>query len=189
MQILDQNFHAKILASLNDREKRGRPDVVHLALLDATSTPLFQDGFLGLFLRTRQGFAIQVKTGTRPPRTLQRFCGVMAKLLSGKYGAEEERLFSIESNQSFEMLVKAQGVDRIISLSSLGLPFSLRDLVASETHEDGNTAWVIGGFAHGHFEKEVIQLSDLVASISKRTLPAHVVSARICYELEVHSNI
>jgi rRNA small subunit pseudouridine methyltransferase Nep1 len=187
MQILDQNFHSTVLASLDEREKRGRPDVVHLALLDAASTPLFQDGRLRLLLRTRQGFAIEVKTGTRLPRTLQRFCGVMAKLLSGRYGAEEERLFRVEKNQSFGTLIKAERVDKVISFSTLGSSYVLRDLIASEIIVNQNTAWVIGGFGHGHFQRDVTELSDLVVSVSDRALPAHVVSARICYELEFHS--
>ncbi len=186
MQILDQNFHSKIVASLDDREKRGRPDVVHFALLDANSTPLFENGLLELFLRTRESFAIRIKTGTRLPRTLQRFCGVMAKILSGKYGDEEKKLFIIEKNRSLADLVGDLEIDKIISLSSRGFQETLRNLVARESQEEKRIAWIIGGFPHGHFTEEVIGLSDTVVSISSKPLAAHVVTARLCYELETN---
>jgi rRNA small subunit pseudouridine methyltransferase Nep1 len=186
-QILDQNLHSRIVASLPDRGKRGRPDIVHLALLDATSTPLFLDGLLDVYMRTQQGFSIQVRPGTRPPRTLQRFCGVMAKLLAGKYGKEERALFNVEEKQSFEGLINSRKLERVISFTSQGLPYLLRDLISKETENRKRKAWVIGAFAHGHFDSNLIAFSDVVASISSRPLAAHVVSARLCYELELDS--
>jgi rRNA small subunit pseudouridine methyltransferase Nep1 len=189
MQILDWNFHSKIVASLNHREKRGRPDVVHLALLDATSTPLFKEGLLELFVRTSEGFSIQVKAGTRLPRTLERFCGVMAKLLSGKYGDEEKKLFAVEKDRSFRDLTNIEKLDKVISFSSRGSFSSLRNLVANELGNEKRTAWIVGGFPHGHFSDVVIELSDMVVSISRKSLPAHVVTARLCYELETNLNL
>ena len=189
MQILDRNFHPNIVSSLSDHEKRGRPDAVHFAVLDATSTPLFEDGLLELFVRTRQGVAIHIKTGTRPPRTLQRFCGVMATLLSGTYNVEEEALFNVEKDRPFSTLVKGLKVDRIISFSSQGSHSSLRSLVALESVSEKRIAWVVGGFSHGHFTNEVLELSDRVVSISPKALPAHVVTSRLCYELEQGTNL
>lgn len=189
MQILDRNFHRDILSSFGDHQKKGRPDVVHFAVLDATSTPLFEDGLLDLFVRTRQGVTIQIKTGTRPPRTLQRFCGVMATLLSGTYNVEEEALFSVEKDRSFSNLVKGLKIDKIISFSSQGSDCSLRSVVAQESASEKRIAWVVGGFPHGHFSNEVLELSDKVVSISPKALPAHVVTARLCYELEQSLNL
>jgi rRNA small subunit pseudouridine methyltransferase Nep1 len=183
MQILDKNFHNKIIESLSKGEKRGRPDVVHLALLDTTSTPLFEDGLLRLFVRTMEGFTIEIKTGTRLPRTLQRFCGVMARLLSGRFGESEAKLFEIQKNRSFSSLAGDLKGSRIVALSSRGSLVSLRKVISEECDNEG-TIWVVGGFPHGSFSEDVIKASDRIISISNRTLPAHVVTARLCYELE-----
>lgn len=191
MQILDRNFHPRAVASLKeDREKRGRPDVVHFALLDACSTPLFEARKLRVFVRARGGLSFEVKAGTRLPRTLQRFCGVAAKLLSGRHGTQETELFSIYEGQGFEDLLHHLKIDEVISLTSQGVLGQLREIVQKElSHETKKEiAWVIGGFPHGHFKPDIVENSDLLLSISDGSLPAHVVAARLCYELEVRLN-
>jgi rRNA small subunit pseudouridine methyltransferase Nep1 len=187
MQILDKNFHRNIVSSLRDSEKRGRPDVVHFAMLDVTSTPLFEDGLIRLFIRTRQDYEIEVKPGTRLPRTLQRFCGVMAKLISGRFGAEETKLFDVAKNKSFASLVSDLKLNRVVTLSPEGSLTSLRKVVSEEARSVERTGWIVGGFPHGSFSEDVIELSDRLVSISPRALPAHVVTARLCYELEENS--
>lgn len=185
MQILDFNFHNKIVSNLKvDREKRGRPDVVHFALLDATSTPVFEEGKLGAIIHTRDGHSIRIGSNTRLPRTLQRFCGVMAKLITGNYGEEERRLFDVVKSVSLSNLISSLSVNKVISLSSQGTRANLRQLVASQKI-GGDLAWIVGGFPHGHFKDEVLEISNEVVSISNRGLPAHVVTARLSYELEV----
>jgi rRNA small subunit pseudouridine methyltransferase Nep1 len=188
MQILDSNFHSKMVGRLEkDRQKRGRPDVVHFALLDATSTPVFENGNLSVVVRSRDGHSIKVNSKTRLPRTLQRFCGVMAKLLTGKLEAEERLLFEVRENVSFSELIRSLSVEKIVSLTSLGTLSDLRTLAAGQLGER-NTAWVVGGFPHGHFKDDVIEMSDTLVSISRRGLPAHVVTARLAYELERNRN-
>ena len=184
MQILDRNFHPKIVNSLKDSEKRGRPDVVHFAILDVTSTPVFEIGLIELLVRTRQGICIKVNEGTRPPRTLQRFCGVTAKLLTGSSGKKETDLFTVKRERSFAKVLDDFKIEKVISLSSQGSIGLIRDLAIEEARRDQKTAWVVGGFPFGHFSDEVIEKSDMVVSISNKTLPAHVVTARLCYELE-----
>ncbi len=184
MQILDSNFHPKIVGRLEeDAHKRGRPDVVHFALLDATSTPVFESGNLRVVVRTRDGHSIKVNSKTRLPRTLQRFCGVIAKLLTGKLGVEERSLFEVKENVSFSELIGSLPVDKIVSLTSLGTMSDLRTLTVGQLVER-STAWVVGGFPHGHFNDEVIEMSDNLVSIARLGLPAHVVTARLAYEIE-----
>jgi rRNA small subunit pseudouridine methyltransferase Nep1 len=184
MQILDCNFHPKTVGRLKvDQQKRGRPDVVHFALLDATSTPVFENSNLGVIVRTRDGHSIDINSKTRLPRTLQRFCGVMAKLLSRKLEEEEHSLFDVKENVSFSDLIRSLRIDKVISFTTQGKPGDLRGLVA-EHNGDQNVAWVVGGFAHGHFREDVIQRSDDLISIANSSLPAHVVTARLTYEIE-----
>lgn len=190
MQILDRNLHGKIFSELKGscREKRGRPDVVHYALLEATSTPLFQEGGLRVIIHTITGLAIEVLEGTRPPRTLERFCGVMSKLISGRFGEAEKRLFQVNKTKSFEELIGRLEVTKVITFTARGTPVRLANFVCKTIgngrEEGSNIAWVVGGFPAGDFEDEVIGSSNKVVSISPRELTAHVVVARLCYELE-----
>ncbi len=184
MQILDANFHSHAMVNLTDREKRGRPDVVHFALLDATSTPLFMQGKLEIVIHTIDGTVIVLKEGTRPPRTLQRFCGVMAKLISSRLTAEERRLFDVLGTKRFEELVSFLGAQRVISFSRQGRLETLSETIANVVGFPKRTALVVGGFAHGQFAPDVVENSDDLVAISDHSLPAHVATARICYELE-----
>ena len=180
MQILDWNYHRAGMSKLRNIEKRGRPDVVHFALLDATSTPIFASGKLKVVIHALNGDVISPKNSTHPPRTLNRFCGVMAKILAGEEGPDERNLFQIERKKSFKDLLSMYEIDEAVSLTRLGTGIDLRDLVKSES---SRRAYAIGGFAHGHFDEEVI-LNSKPMSISKEPLAAHVVSARLSYELE-----
>ena len=186
IQILDRNYHGEAIRDLPDSEKRGRPDVVHLAVLDVTSTPLFFQNRIRLVVHTREGIVISLREGTRPPRTLQRFCGVMAKILSSSYGRAEESFFEIRESMNFKQLISFLGPENVISFSRLGKREELRNIFNSQRLASGkSTILVVGGFPHGSLKEDIIRLSDDVVSISRYSLPAHTVTARICYELEI----
>src|ERR1700733_1295192 len=61
LQILDDNYHHKIVTSIPDSEKRGRPDIVHFALLDIVSTPAYQNGQIRPIIHTINGSVIVIK--------------------------------------------------------------------------------------------------------------------------------
>jgi rRNA small subunit pseudouridine methyltransferase Nep1 len=184
-QILDRNFHANAMLSLKGNlEKRGRPDVVHFALLDATSTPLFLEDKIRIIIHTIHNETIELKSGTRPPRTLQRFCGVFSKLLSGQLGSQESNLFDYRSSQTFGELLDSVGAESIFCLTRKGEISDLGNIVSKAVSSSKTTTWIVGGFAHGSFGPDVTARCTRSFSISPMPLPAHVVTARLCYELE-----
>lgn len=183
MQILDDNYHHQIVERLPDNLKRGRPDVVHFALLDITSTPAFIEGLVEVYLHTVSNTTIKILPKTRPPRTLQRFCGVMGKILS--YGnGNEELLFEVWKDESIEHLIDRLNSDKIICLSSEGPRKDLLLLLQKLHTESNRVTWIIGGFPHGHFTDQVKALASDVISISEHSLAAHVVAARLCFGIE-----
>ena len=183
-QILDDNFHHEAMSRLEDREKRGRPDVAHFALLEVTSAPLYLENQVDVAIHTLNDCTIWLKEGVRLPRTLQRFNGVVSKILLEEIGKEEEKLFRLERNQSIEQLLKEIGPSSVISLTRLGKPTDLREFLSANSSDNQTRVWIVGGFAFGHFVEEVIEFSDDLFSISSYPLPAHVVTARLVYELE-----
>jgi rRNA small subunit pseudouridine methyltransferase Nep1 len=187
-QILDNNYHSKIVRKLPNPEKRGRPDIVHFALLDITSTPAYQQGLVQPIIHTINDQTIKLKTGVRLPRTAERFDGVMSKLLRNKIEKDEENLFSIIRSQSISNLVESLNPNRTICLTKEGILKRLSTFF-SEIHsgEENLILWIVGGFARGHFREETKKLADDLISISQYSLPAHVVTARISYEIEASS--
>jgi rRNA small subunit pseudouridine methyltransferase Nep1 len=188
LQILDDNYHQQIIAKMSNREKRGRPDIVHFALLDITSTPVYMESLVEVYVHTINNTTIKILSGVRLPRTFQRFCGVMAKVLSGKMEEKEKELFEINNVQAIDQLVSSIDSDRAVCLSTEGVPKDLPSFVR-EIHSTQETAtWIVGGFPRGHFGDDVKSLATDVISVSKYSLPAHVVTARLCNAIESVAN-
>ena len=184
-QILDDNFHHEILKDTNESTKRGRPDIVHFALLDVTSTPLYLEGMIQVVIHTIGNMTIKLKSGVRVPRTTQRFCGVISKLLSNDL-PRENSLFEVIRWSNILELFSSLGSARIILLSRVGKLTRLKDFIEGEKslEREKRVIWVVGGFPHGHFDENLVGISDDTISISKRPLAAHVVTARLSYDLE-----
>jgi rRNA small subunit pseudouridine methyltransferase Nep1 len=181
MQILDDNYHHEIITKLADHEKRGRPDIVHLALLDITSTPAFMEGLVEVYVHTILDQTIGFSSGVRLPRTLPRFCGVFSKILSGKQGGKETELFEYKSRQSSIDLVSQIGREKVICFTTQGRE---RDILSTVATASSDTTWIVGGFPRGHFREDVKSAADEIVSISKHSLAAHVVTARLCFAIE-----
>lgn len=185
-QVLDDNFHHEIIEKLPNKGKRGRPDIVHYALLDIMSTPAYLDGDIRPIIHTINKETINVGLSVRPPRTELRFNGVMSRILKSE--SSEPRLFERKGVEEIADLVESLRPDKVYCLSTQG---TLRDLsqVVGSTKVEDQIIWIVGGFAHGHFSEETKSLADDIVSISDRSLPAHVVSARLAYEIERLSGI
>ena len=50
--LLDISLHYHAMKKLRDRHKRGRPDIVHVSLLEALSSPLNLEGKLEVIVHT-----------------------------------------------------------------------------------------------------------------------------------------
>jgi len=184
-QILDDNFHRKIISILSENEKKGRPDIVHFALLDIISTPAYQSGLIRPIIRTVNGEVIVIKEGVRLPRTQLRFEGVMSKLLRNDLGPGEAGLFEFREKQTIGELIQSLCPSKVLCLSIEGIFGDLNSIVRNLAKEpDHSYAWIVGGFARGHFSEEVKSLADQMISISNYPLAAHVATARLSYEIE-----
>jgi rRNA small subunit pseudouridine methyltransferase Nep1 len=183
-QILDDNYHHDIVRLLPTSEKRGRPDVVHFALLDIMSTPAYQNGIIRPIIHTINKDVIVIKDRVRAPRTELRFSGVMSKILRNQMGPAETALFEHQEDQTTKQLVSSLRPRKVFCLSSQGIPKDLGEIVAKESENEETSAWLVGGFAKGHMSEEAKSTSDEVISISPQELAAHVVTARLSYEIE-----
>jgi rRNA small subunit pseudouridine methyltransferase Nep1 len=184
-QILDDNFHHEIIEKLPRKEKRGRPDIVHFALLDIMSTPAYQESIIRPIIHTVNNETILVGDRVRLPRTELRFNGVMSKVLRKEQGVTEKNLFEDSGERESRELLKSLDPGEVVCLTTQGVLKDLRNFVSShKVEKQSTTAWIVGGFARGHFTEEVKGLASNLISISDHRLAAHVVTARLSYELE-----
>ncbi len=177
--LLDRSFHHSAMARLRDSEKRGRPDLVHAALLSVTGTPLYLDGGARVYVHTHPGSVIEIAERTRIPKNYLRFRGLMEECLAEK---PAEGLLRFH-DMSFPGLIRRVGARKVFGLTVRGRQSGVPEF-ANEVVAAGDSCVVVGGFPHGHFSGEVESAMDELVRIDRRPLEAHVVAARVVYEVE-----
>jgi len=178
--LLDRSLHHSSMARLRDSEKRGRPDLVHAALLSVTGAPLYLDGSVKVFVHTNQDAVLELAERTRIPKSYFRFRGLVEKLL---FERSNEGLVKAYGAGIREVLRKMISPDRVFGLSVQGRQTGPEEL-AKAIVAAKNPCVVVGGFPHGHFSQETLALVDELVRIHERPLEAHVIASRVVYEVE-----
>ena len=177
--LLDRSIHHSAMLKLSDGYRRGRPDLVHLTLLNVTSAPLHQEGKARVYIHTLDDSVLEFGEGARPPKSYARFRNLMEKLLVER---PESGLVSVRDS-TLAQLFKSVGTDYAAGLSVQGAPVRLEDLAGDLTGKK-NPAVAVGGFPRGHFLPKDLKVFDRLARIHEKALDAHVVAARVVYEVE-----
>ena len=137
--ILDDSKHYKAMRNLKDREKRGRPDIIHVCLLVLIDS-LIDD--LEIYVHTYDNKVIRIDRKTRIPRNYNRFIGLMEDLFKkGVIKANGLKLLEI-TDLGLEDVLDG----RIIVMKEGGKPVTPEDVVNCSTI-------CIGGFQHGDFSE------------------------------------
>jgi len=177
--LLDRSFHHSAMKRLKDSEKRGRPDIVHVALLNVTGTPLYLEGRIRVFVHTYDDNVLEIAEKTRIPKNYFRFRGLMEEAL-----VEQPKQGLIKAHSmGVRDLVRKISSDTVFGLSVQGKMTSLEGL-ATMVLAAGNPCVVVGGFPHGHFSPTTLSAVDHLVRIHARPLEAHVVASRVVYEVE-----
>lgn len=190
--LLDRSYHhsAMVTGRLESVWKRGRPDIVHFALVEALSTPLYLKNKLDVYVYTINSQVILIGPNLRIPKSYFRFEGLMMKLFKDKVIKSEQDdriLLELLDDVPFKHLIKnIAGSSKSIGLSSGGVSSTACEVVSKyiDRFDECLCAIVIGGFPKGRFSDNISNFLDNSYSIGKITLEAHVVIARILYECE-----
>jgi len=186
--LLDMSFHYKALRSLDKWYKRGRPDIVHICLLNALSSPLNLAGLLKVYIHTIRDIIIDVNPSIRLPRNYLRFVGLMEQLLvKGGVPPSSEKKLMTAKRGDLKMLLRLLNPDYVILMHERGLyepPRALGSRIASMLSNNLKVAVIVGGFQHGDFEPYVFKLVSEIVSIFPRPLDAWIVVSRIIESVE-----
>lgn len=179
--LLDNSWHFAAMKGIENEIKRGRPDLVHFSILEATTIPLYYENKIKIFIHTINDKVISIGKNIRIPKSYHRFEGLFEKLfLENKIIINDKKLLSI-NNQSFSELVDEINPSRIIGLSTTGKPSSFEKISSTL---DENSCIVIGGFQKSHFSDSIKNKFTDLFSVGDISLEAHVVVARMLYEYE-----
>ncbi|MGA2198626.1 MAG: ribosome biogenesis protein [Nitrososphaerales archaeon] len=179
MLLLDRSIHHAAMLKLKEDFKRGRPDLVHLTLLSVTSTPLYQTGKVKVYVHTRDNVVLEFQERTRPPKSYFRFRDLMQKALHER---PDSGLITVYES-TVPRLLDRIGPDLVAGLSVQGKPVKLENL-AVQLVGAKNPAVLVGGFPKGHFTPQTTKALDLLVRVDENPLDAHVVAARLVYEVE-----
>ena len=179
--LLDRSYHHSAMLKLENAERRGRPDLVHFALLEATSTPLYRKNLLKVYIHTIANKVIFLGENVRLPKSYFRFEGLIEDLFeNGKVSSGSKMLMDLK-DMKFQDLVDKLRPSKVIGLSRMGARSSAEEVAKMI---DNDAAIVVGGFPRGHFPNTVWSKINYTYSISELALEAHLVIARILYECE-----
>ncbi len=179
--LLDRSYHHSAMLKLDDAPKRGRPDLVHFALLEATSTPLYLKNMLKVYVHTIADKVIFLSENLRLPKSYFRFEGLMEDLFKNKSIRTDSGVLLELKDMKFSDLISNIGSTKVIGMSRNGAK-SRTEEVAKLVNND--VSIVVGGFPRGHFSDNISSSINYTYSINDLTLEAHVVIARILYECE-----
>ena len=187
-QVLDNALHHSAMKNLNNYQKRGRPDITHLCLLNALGSPLNLNGKLTLYVHTVQNKIFKINPEIRLARNYNRFKGLIGKLLKeGKIESEANLLIST-INGGLTDLIKPIENKEIILFSRKGkLNNNYQELFPDNLSK--NYIVIIGGFQKGNFQEGILKLSNNIISISKHSLDAWVVVNKVISFYEIRNNI
>ncbi len=186
--LLDISLHYRAMRRLPDREKRGRPDITHLTLLELLSSPLNIAGRLKVLIHTYGDYGIEVDPAIRLPRNYNRFVGLMEQLFEeGSVPPGSESPLMKVFPATIEGVVKLAGSKDAILLSERG-KYRRPAEICEEALETGRPI-IIGGFPHGEFSEETKAVAASVYSIYLKPLDAWVVASRIAYACEKYLGI
>ncbi len=191
--LLDRTFHhfAILSSNLIDSHKRGRPDILHIALLSALATPLYRKNHLKVFVHTIDNNAIIIGDNLRLPKSYSRFEGLILDLLNNKkiVSKNGDLLLEFIEKLSFHDLVsKYVRSDITVGFSTTGV-FKPVENIVHELLLYNNPCIVIGGFPKGYFSKEIDRFLDQKYSIYSEGLESHIVISRMLYEFEKISKL
>ena len=179
--LLDNSWHFAAMKGIKNEIKRGRPDIVHFSILEATTIPLYLENKLNLFVHTIDNKVIRFGKNVHLPKSYHRFQGVIEKLYrEKKIIANNEMLLEIKE-QTFSELLAEIKPSKIVGFSTEG-ELSSYEKIAAQISD--NSCIVLGGFQKGHFSDSVQNKITDLYSVGNESFEGHVVASRILYEYE-----
>jgi len=183
--LLDRSYHHSAMKTLTMGEKRGRPDIVHFALLEALGSPLNKEKLLTVNVHTFNDYVISVNPETRLPRNYSRFVSLMEQLFEFRripLNEAETPLLSLKKQTLTQLMHEIQP-SYVLALSRIGKSMTLEAAV-SKLAGERQPVVLVGGFPRGHFSKATTKLADEVVCIDKEMLETWTVVSRVIYEFE-----
>jgi rRNA small subunit pseudouridine methyltransferase Nep1 len=179
--LLDNSWHFAAMKGIKNEMKRGRPDLVHFSILEATTIPLYLQNKMKLYVHTIDDKVISFGQNVHIPKSYHRFEGVIEKLYQEKQIVANDAVLLEIKNQTFSELLDEINPSKVIGFSTNGISSSY-EKIATEIPD--NSCLVLGGFQKGHFSDLIENKINDLYSVGDESFEGHIVVSRILYEYE-----
>lgn len=179
--LLDNSWHFAAMKGIENEMKRGRPDLVHFSILEATTIPLYLQNKMKLYVHTLDDKVISFGKNVHIPKSYHRFEGVIEKLYQEKEITTKDDVLLEIKEKTFSELLDEINPSKVFGFSTKGTK-STYEKIAKEIPDDA--CIVIGGFQKGHFSNSIENKITDLYSVGDESFEGHVVIARMLYEYE-----
>lgn len=180
--VLDATYVPNAIVSLPEGSVRGRPEVVHLCLLNALESDAYKDGRAQFWIHTRNDEVIRIEPKFRIPRVYSRFVELVEDLLTKGQVPPEGHASMTLQKKSLEDLLDEVKPSKTLILSKEGKRVS-RPALLKEVAGSRNPVILVGGFSDRDFSDKTRKLSKNVYKISDNQLTAWAVLGTLVYGL------
>lgn len=181
--LLDRSYHHRAMLRYTDNLKRGRPDIIHFALLVALGAPLNKEGLLQVYVHTIDQRIIYVNSTIRLPRNYTRFVGLIEQLFKeGKIPMKGRPLLKVR-DISLETLIHEINPSSVLAFTRKGNMNTIENAL-KPIIDQPNPLVVIGAFPHGNFSKTTTKLINTFVSVDPEMLDTWSITSRVIYEFE-----
>lgn len=174
--VLDQAFDHDAMRGLEDGDRRGRPDIVHMALLLALDSVLARRGAVRVLVHTRSDELIRVRPELRIMRNQAKFVTLAEDLLRQGEVPVGAPLLTLERGRTLESVVHAEARGARV-LMDVGGELA-RGARFAEWMAAGDLTVVVGGFPRGAFRQarpewfdHVVRVADVELTVWSALVP------------------
>ncbi len=180
--LLDANYLPNAIVSLPDGSLRGRPEILHVCLLNALESDIYKEDKVQFWIHTRNDRVIRIEPKFRVPRLYARFVDLMEELLTKGQVPPEGLPSLILEKKSLKSLVESIKPSKIFILSKEGKKTSKSSLI-KEISTSKTPLVIVGGFTDKDFSETTLKLSKNIYRISDNQLTAWSVLGSVVYGL------
>jgi rRNA small subunit pseudouridine methyltransferase Nep1 len=162
--LLDRSLHHQAMQKLPAAHRRGRPDIVHIELLEALESPLARRGFIRVYVHTISDYVIIIKNSTRLPRNYNRFVGLIEQLFAeGRVPPGSEDPLMLVKPMNIRNLVNSirQNANscKVVAIDENGIQRRFRDIAQDIAARECSIV-LVKGFTNDTFSSTVLGIAD-----------------------------
>ena len=189
-QILDTSLHHSNMHTLQNYQKRGRPDILHHFLLDTLGSPANLKGFLEIYFHCSSGF-YKVNSEMKCPRDYIRFKGLMFQLIrKGHIPPNQQPYLVSRMDLDLKDWIRSNFDEKNTFIFSVnGKEAPLESITSKFFNESNKCAVIIGGFQKSHFSNDILKIPSQIFALSDRGYDSWIVTNRVLAKYEQDLNL